>query len=109
MMELTYQMFLEQVIANARTARSRTTSIVDSHFLDLMADPVAVAAPARTSSSSSTWPAGHDRGRRATTSRPSRRASTARTATRSPTSGSTKTSVRATFARYVAHYGITEE
>ena len=41
MMELTYQMFLEQVIDQRETGAIPEAQIVDSHFLDLMADPVA--------------------------------------------------------------------
>ena len=81
--------------------------IVDSHFLDLMADPVA-ALHKLYEQLELDWPAGHDRVV-PTTSRPSRRASTARTRTRSPTSGSTRTTCARRSPRYVAHYGITEE
>ena len=41
MMELTYQMFLEQVIDQREQGVIPDEQIVDSHFLDLMADPVA--------------------------------------------------------------------
>ncbi len=108
LMELTYQMFLEQVIDQRESGAIPNAQIVDSHFLDLMADPVASLAPAlrrardgvarRVTTASC-----------ATTSRRSRRESTARTGTRSRTSGLDEASVRATFARYVEHYGITEE
>ena len=59
MMELTYQMFLEQVIAERENGTIPNDRIVDSHFLDLMADPVA-ALHKTYEQLELEWPAGHD-------------------------------------------------
>ena len=59
MMELTYQMFLEQVIDQRERGVIPNDRIVDSHFLDLMADPVATLRRLYDESGM-TWPAGHE-------------------------------------------------
>ena len=93
MMEMTYQMFLEGAIAQRERRHGPDDQIVDSHFLDLMADPVAQSARPVRATRRSTGPPATTRAS-ATTWRRSRRASTARTRTRSPTSASTRTRAR---------------
>jgi len=107
LMEVTYQMFLEKVIDERTDGSVPDDRIVDSHFLDLMADPVA-ALRKLYDGLALEWPAGHDRvvgdylaakpkgkhGRHAYTL---------------ADVGLDDAHVRATFAPYVAHYGITEE
>ena len=108
MMELTYQMFLEQVIAERENGTIPNDRIVDSHFLDLMADPVASlhglvrAARARRGPPATTrvvrdYLAAKPKGKHG-----AHRYTFADV-------GLDEAIVRATFARYVAHYGITEE
>ena len=79
------------------TARFPNDQIVDSHFLDLMADPVA-SLRSIYEQLELDWPAGHDRViTDYLATKP--KASTARTRTRSPTSASTKhVACAATFA-----------
>ena len=107
-MEMTYQLFLEQVIAQRTDGTVPDDQIVDTHFLELMSDPGRDAAPrvrpARLRLARRARPA-----RSPTTSRPSPRPSTARTRTTYADLGLDDDHVRATFAPYVAHYGITEE
>ena len=62
MMELTYQMFLEQVIDQRESGAIPNDRIVDSHFLDLMADPVA-SLRRLYEELELAWPANHDRDR----------------------------------------------
>ena len=108
LMEMTYQFFLEGAIAAARGrlgARrpDRRLALPRPH-----GRPGRRTSTASTSGSGSTGPPATTRAS-ATTSPPSPRASTASTATRSTTVGLDEDHVRATFAAYVAHYGITEE
>ena len=60
LMELTYQMFLEQVIDQRESGTIPNDRIVDSHFLDLMADPVA-SLRRLYDELEMDWPANHDR------------------------------------------------
>ena len=107
LMELTYQMFLEQVIDQRERGTIPNDRIVDSHFLDLMADPVA-SLHRLYEQLELPWPPNHD--------------STVRDYLAAKPKGKhgehhytfadvglDETSVRATFARYVDYYGITEE
>ena len=88
LMELTYQMFLEQVIDQRENGTIPNDRIVDSHFLDLMADPVA-SLRRLYDELELPWPANHDRTvRDYLAAKP--KGSTASTATRSPMSASTK-------------------
>ena len=107
MMEITYQMFLEGAIAQRSDGSVPADRIVDSHFVDLMADPV-TQVHRLYDQLGFEWPAGHDaRIRDYLASKPR-----AKHGTHSYTFeavGLDEDHVRATFANYVAHYGITEE
>jgi sulfotransferase family protein len=106
LMELTYQMFLEQVI-DQRESGAIGDRIVDSHFLDLMADPVA-SLHRLYDELELAWPAHHDRiVRDYLASKPKGKHGEHRYTFADV--GLDESSVRATFARYVSHYGITEE
>jgi hypothetical protein len=107
LMELTYQMFLEQVIDQRTHGVIPDEQIVDTHFLDLMADPVANLR-GLYDRLGMTWPRDHD--------------DTVRNYLASKPKGKhgahhydfadvglDEASVRATFARYVDHYGIAAE
>jgi hypothetical protein len=106
-MQATYQMFLDNTIAERADGTIPNNRIVDSHFVDLMRDPV--ASLRRTYEQLALdWPAGHDevittyladkpKGKHGTHSY-----SLADV-------GLDEASVRTTFKHYVAHYGITEE
>jgi hypothetical protein len=106
-MQATYQMFLDNTIAERADGTIPNDRIVDSHFVDLMRDPV--ASLHRTYEQLALdWPVGHDkvittyladkpRGKHGTHSY-----SLADV-------GLDEASVQTTFAHYVAHYGITEE
>jgi hypothetical protein len=64
LMEMTYQMFLEQVIEQRESGAIPAAQIVDSHFLDLMADPVTTLRGLYDQLELE-WPAGHGQARRA--------------------------------------------
>jgi hypothetical protein len=106
-MELTYQMFLEQVIAERENGTIPNDRIVDSHFLDLMADPVA-ALHKTYEQLELEWPAGHDAVVGDYLAQKPKGRHGAHNYTFAEV-GLDEASVRDTFARYVAHYGITEE
>jgi hypothetical protein len=107
MMELTYQMFLEQVIDQRGSGAIPNARIVDSHFVDLMADPVA-SLRRLYEELELTWPAQHDRAvRDYLAAKPKGKHGEHRYTFADV--GLDEESVRATFARYVDHYGITEE
>jgi Sulfotransferase domain. len=107
MMEITYQMFLEGAIAQRADGSVPTERIVDSHFLDLMADPVA-QLHGLYDQLALDWPAGHDtRIRDYLANKPKGKHGTHSYTFESV--GLDEDHVRATFANYVAHYGITEE
>jgi hypothetical protein len=106
-MEATYRMFLEQVIAQRTSGVVPDDRIVDSHFLDLMDDPVAALRKVYDGLGLE-WPPGHDqvvgdylrakpKGKHGTH------------AYSLADVGLSDASVRATFRDYVSHYGITEE
>ena len=106
-MELTYQMFLEQVIDQREHGIIPNDQIVDSHFLDLMADPV-VALRGLYEQLGLDWPQGHDdvvRGYLAAKPKGKHGAHDYDFAD----VGLEEASVYATFTRYVEHYGITPE
>jgi hypothetical protein len=107
LMELTYQMFLEQVIEQRDSGAIPASQIVDSHFLDLMADPVATLRKLYEQLELE-WPAGHDRTvRDYLAAKPKGRHGEHRYDFDEV--GLNEDSVRATFTRYVDHYGITAE
>ena len=107
MMELAYEMFLNGAIAQRTDGSLPADQIVDSHFVDLMADPVA-NLHGLYDQLGLDWPAGHDgRIRDYLASKPKGKHGTHSYTMESV--GLDEDHVRATFARYVAHYNITEE
>jgi hypothetical protein len=107
LMELTYQMFLEQVIDQRENGVVPSDRMVDSHFLDLMADPVA-SLHRLYDELELDWPTGHDRTVRDYLAAKPKGKHGQHHYTFADV-GLDEDSVRATFARYVSHYGITEE
>jgi hypothetical protein len=107
MMELTYQMFLEQVIAQRADGEVPNDRIVDSQFLDLMADPVGALRKIYDQLELD-WPDGHDDVVRSYVAAKPKGKHGAHRYTYADV-GLDEAHVRATFAGYVAHYGITEE
>ena len=107
MMELTYQMFLEQVIDQRENGTIPNGQIVDSHFLDLMADPVACLRRLYEALEL-TWPTNHERTVRDYVAAKPKGKHGAHQYTFGDV-GLDERSVRATFARYVDYYGIAEE
>lgn len=107
MMELTYQMFLEQVIDQRENGVVPDAQIVDSHFVDLMSDPVE-SLRRLYEELDLTWPANHDGVvRDYLAAKPKGKHGEHLYAFDDV--GLDEDSVRATFARYVDHYGIAEE
>jgi hypothetical protein len=107
LMELTYQMFLEQVIEQRTSGAIPEAQIVDSHFLDLMADPIATLRKLYDQLELE-WPAGHDGVvRDYLAAKPKGKHGEHRYDFAEV--GLSEESVRATFSHYVAHYGITTE
>jgi hypothetical protein len=107
LMELTYQMFLEQVIDQRESGAIPNAQIVDTHFLDLMADPVA-SLRRLYDRLEMEWPSGHDRVVHDYLAAKPKGKHGAHAYSLADV-GLDEASVRATFTRYVAHYGITEE
>jgi len=107
MMEVTYQLFLESAIAQRTSGEVPDDRIVDSHFLDLMADPV-TNVHRLYERLGLDWPAGHDaRIREYLAAKPKGKHGEHKYSFEAV--GLDEEHVRATFANYVAHYGITEE
>lgn len=107
MMELAYEMFLNGAIDQRESGAIPNERIVDSHFLDLMADPVGQLHGVYDRLGFS-WPAGHDaRIRDYLEAKP--QGKHGKHAYTFESVGLDEDHVRSTFARYVAHYGITEE
>ncbi len=107
LMELTYQMFLEQVIDQCENGTIPNDRIVDSHFVDLMADPVG-SLHRLYDELDLEWPTNHDRRvRDYLAAKPKGKHGEHRYSFADV--GLDEESVRATFARYVSYYGITEE
>lgn len=103
----TYQLFLEQAIAQRTSGEIPDDRIVDSHFLDLMADPVGQVR-AIYERLGLDWPAGHDRAITDYLARkPKGKFGEHRYAFADV--GLDEDDVRKAFAGYVTHYGITEE
>jgi hypothetical protein len=106
-MQMTYQMFLENSISQRADGTLPNDRIVDSHFVDLMADPV--AALRRTYEQlGMDWPKGHDR----VITEYLRAKPKGKHGTHAYTLadvGLDENAVRETFKNYVAHYGIAEE
>jgi hypothetical protein len=106
-LELTYQMFLDNTIAQRESGEIPDAQIVDSHFVSLMRDPVA-SLRSTYEQLELEWPTGH--GKVITdylANKPQ-----GKHGTHSYTLadvGLDEASVRATFKHYVAHYNIIEE
>jgi hypothetical protein len=107
LMESTYKMFLEQVIAQRADGTVPDDQIVDTHYLDLMSDPVAMLRRVYDRLGNQ-WPSGHDRAITAYLESKPRAKHGAHTYAYADL-GLDDDHVRASFAPYVAHYGITEE
>ena len=106
-MEMTYQLFLEQVIVQRTDGTVPDDQIVDTHFLELMSEPVAMLHRVYDQLGYD-WPKGHDRAiSRYLDAKP--KAKHGVHAYSYADLGLDEAHVRATFAPYVAHYGITEE
>jgi hypothetical protein len=106
-MEMTYQLFLEQVITQRSDGTVPGDQIVDTHFLELMSDPVAMLHRVYDQLGYD-WPKGHDRAITAYLAAKPKAKHGAHTYSFGDL-GLDDDHVRATFAPYVAHYGITEE
>jgi hypothetical protein len=106
-LELTYQMFLDNTIAQRESGEIPNDRIVDSHFVSLMADPVA-SLRATYEQLQREWPAGHDRVITDYLANKPKGKHGAHSYTLADV-GLDEESVRATFKHYVEHYGITEE
>ncbi len=106
-MELTYQMYLDGTIAQRVDGAVPDDRIVDLHFVELMADPV--ASLRRTYEQLTLeWPAGHD-GVITRYLRDKPKGKHGTHAYSLTDVGLDDGSVRETFKHYVAHYGIREE
>jgi len=106
-MEMTYQLFLVQVIAQRTDGTLPDDQIVDTHFLELMSDPVAMLHRVYEQLGYD-WPKDHDRAITGYLEAKPKAKHGAHTYTCADV-GLDDAHVRATFAPYVAHYGITEE
>ncbi len=107
MMELTYQFFLEQAITQREDGTVPNDQIVDTHFLELMSDPVAMIRRVYDQLGYD-WPKGHDRAITAYLAAKPKAKHGAHSYSFADL-GLDDDHVRATFAHYVDHYGITEE
>jgi hypothetical protein len=107
MLEITYQLFLEQVIAQRADGTVPDDQIVDTHFLDLMSDPVAMLRRVYEQLGYD-WPKGHDLAITGYLDAKPKAKHGAHTYSYADL-GLDDAHLRATFAPYVAHYGITEE
>jgi hypothetical protein len=106
-LELTYQMFLDNTIAQRENGEIPDAQIVDSHFVTLMKDPVS-SLRSTYEQLEIEWPAGHDK---VITDYLANKPQ-GKHGTHSYTLtdvGLDEASVRATFKHYVEHYNIIEE
>ncbi len=106
-MEMTYQFFLDQVMAQRADGTIPAGHVVDVHFLDLMAAPAATLRGAYDQLGLP-WPAGHDRTIEQYLAEKPKAKHGAHEYTFADV-GLDEAHVRATFAGYVEHYGIVEE
>ncbi len=106
-MEMTYQLFLEQAIAQRTDGSIPNDRIVDTHFLELMSDPVAMLRRVYDQLGYG-WPKGHDRAITGYLAAKPKAKHGAHTYDYADL-GLDADHIRATFAGYVAHYRITEE
>jgi hypothetical protein len=107
LMQPTYQMFLDGTIAERENGTIPNDQIVDSHFVDLMADPV-TSLRKTYEKLALDWPTGHDRTvTEYLANKPKGKHGTH--AYSLADVGLDEDSVRATFEHYVSYYGIVEE
>lgn len=106
-MLLAYSMFLDASMAQRADGSLPADGIVDSHYLDLMADPVAQLRRIYEGLDLG-WPAGHDGRIRDYLAAKPKAAHGAHRYTLADV-GLDEDEVRKTFAGYVTNYGITEE
>jgi hypothetical protein len=106
-MELTYKMFLEGTIEARDGGLIPNDRIVDSHFVELMADPVATMLRIYERLQLD-WPDGHDRVIKGYLNNKPKDKHGAHVYSLGDV-GLDPESVRNSFAEYVAHYGITPE
>jgi hypothetical protein len=106
-MEMTYKMFLEGAIASRVDGTVPDSNIADSHFTDLMRDPVA-SLRATYEKLGLEWPDGHDR-TIVDYLRDKPKDKHGAHAYSLADVGLDESSVRDSFKGYVAHYGIREE
>jgi hypothetical protein len=106
-MELTYQFFLEQVVAQRADGTIPADQVADVHFLDLMAAPAATVRRAYEQLGLD-WPSGHDATIEQYLAAKPKGKHGAHEYTFADV-GLDEAHVRATFASYVEHYGIVEE
>jgi hypothetical protein len=106
-MEMTYKMFLEGAIAARVEGTVPDANIADSHFTDLMRDPV-TSLRATYERLGLEWPDGHDR-RILDYLRDKPKDKHGAHAYSLADVGLDESSVRDSFRDYVAHYGIREE
>ena len=106
-MEMTYGMFLDGAIAQRVDGTIPDERIVDSHFVDLMRDPV-VSLKQTYEGLELEWPTGHDQRITEYLAAKPKDKHGAHAYTLADV-GLDEDSVRATFADYVAHYDIAPE
>ncbi len=106
-MEAAYKMILERVITQRSDGSVPSHRIVDSHFTDLMSDPVA-ALRLIYDQLQLEWPVGHDAVITTYLEAKPKGVHGAHVYTFDDV-GLDEEHVRATFASYVAHYGLREE
>ncbi len=106
-MQMTYQMFLTNTIAERVDGVVPNDQIVDSHFLDLMRDPVA-SLRATYDQLGLGWPAGHDQVVTDYLANKPKGKHGAHAYSLADV-GLDDDAVRAAFKEYVAYYAITEE
>jgi hypothetical protein len=106
-MQMTYQMFLDGTIAQREDGTIPNDRIVDSHFVDLMRDPVA-SLRATYDQLGRPWPKDHGRVITDLLAAKPQGKHGAHAYSLADV-GLDEESVRATFKHYVAYYGISEE
>jgi sulfotransferase family protein len=106
-MEMTYQFFLEQLIAQRADGTIPAGQVADIHFLDLMAAPAATVRRAYDALGLP-WPDGHDERIEAYLVAKPKAKHGAHEYTYADV-GLDEAHVRASFANYVEYFGITEE
>jgi hypothetical protein len=106
-MQATYQMFLDGTIAQRADGTIPDDRIVDSHFIDLMRDPVASLRNTYEQLELD-WPNGHDRVITDYLAHKPKDKHGAHAYSLADV-GLDEESVRATYKDYVAHYAVKEE